>query len=109
MTQLLELENTLLELINNLEIRASSIQEVFLQNDISDGLNRVLIFTEDLTVLTEGLAAIDPNQNKFIISDINAKMNEIINAIELQDPLFVADILGQEIMPILSYWKELLS
>jgi hypothetical protein len=104
-----KLKNTLLELIDNLAIRAESIKGLFLNNEIREGLNRLYIFTEDITALTEGLAAIDPEQSKFQIADLNKQLNDVITAFESHDPLYAADLLEQEIIPILTYWKEILS
>jgi hypothetical protein len=106
---LVDLKNTLIELIDNLVIRVESIKDLFHHNEIQEGLNRLYIFTEDVTALTEGLAVIDPDQSKFRIADINQQLNDVLTAFESHDPLYAADILEQEIIPLLMYWKEILS
>ncbi|WGG45225.1 hypothetical protein [Rossellomorea sp. DA94] len=109
MEDVLEVRKTALELINNLESRSKSINKLFLKNEIEEGTNRLLIFTEDIVVLTEGLSVIDSEQTTYRISEINQKLNDILGALEMNDPLYVSEILEQEIIPLLIYWKEKLS
>ncbi|WP_458411858.1 hypothetical protein ACNQFZ_13470 [Schinkia sp. CFF1] len=106
---LLEIKKTALELVINLEVRANSIKEQFIQNEIKEGSNRLMIFTEDIAALTEGLLIIDSEQRTYQISDINQKLKDILVALEMNDPLYVSDILEHEIIPLLLYWKEKLS
>ena len=101
-----EIKDTALELLNNLERRAINIKEQINENNFDEILNRLYTFTEDILVLMEGLMFIDLEQNKFQVSDMNQKLEEILNAFQLHDPLYVSDLIGQEIIPLLSFWKE---
>ncbi|HEY4544667.1 MAG TPA: hypothetical protein VIG40_08510, partial [Tissierellaceae bacterium] len=81
----------------------------FNENLVEEGVNRLLSFTEDIVSLSEGLTVIDPEQNIFDITDINNKMNRILEALEMSDPFYVSELMEHEVIPLLSYWEEKLS
>jgi hypothetical protein len=107
--ELLEIKKTTLELISNLEVRAYSIKDLFFSNEIKEGSDRLLNFTEDILVLIKGIIAIDSEQKIIQVSDINQKLKDILQALAMDDPFYISDLLEQEIIPLLIFWKEKLS
>lgn len=100
-TQLFELKNSFKQLNQNLIQRIDNVVENLNDNHMQS----LQFWLEDLSVLTEVSMILKNNNIVDLDLDVfNENMDNLLNKIEMNETLFISDLLQFEIKPLLQYW-----
>lgn len=105
---ILEIKNTVIELINNINVRIDGIcgsygEDGTIQED------RVISLLDDLQVLAEGINSIKEYYNFLDLSEFSEKLVMIGNALEDHDTALFSDLMQYELKNLLKFWLDSLS
>lgn len=99
------LARTSKELINNLKDRCLTIADMFRKGENQEGNERLLFFLEDVNTLLEALPHISSTYPAISIEELNEKLTQVLEQMESNDYLYVADLLHYELQPLLDLWS----
>lgn len=99
------LSRSIKELLSNLSLRSLAIAELYQMGEEIEGNTRFIYFIEDVNTLSEAVPHIQPAYPAISIDELNSKLALILEQMENQDFLFVADLLKFELQPLLEFWS----
>lgn len=106
MEELYRARQTAKDFLVNLCSRINGIVDLYQSGEYTKANERMVFFTEDISVLSEGLNALEEAGFNVSIDELNIKLNNILEQFENEDYLFVSDLLKYELMPLLEQWQE---
>jgi hypothetical protein len=104
--QIRNLKDSMYSLISNIITRLESTAQLFYGGNNSAANEHMLFLIEDLAVLMEGINAIGLKDCSTNIEELNEKLSDITASMEDRDYLLAADLMTQELCPLLKDWEE---
>ncbi len=105
--KILEIKNSINELLINLCIRIDDICNGFKINNTMDN-DRIINLIDDMNVLSEGINIIKDYYSSIDILELTEKLNMLYPAFESKDYNLFADTMEYELKPLLEYWIDCL-
>lgn len=88
--------------LNNLENGIHQVVEAFQQEDESRGCSLIPLVAEGIKWIVDAINLTrDVQKEPIDISDIDAKLEEVVEAIENEDYILVGDLFEYEVLPII--------
>lgn len=104
---ILEIKNTVQELIDNINPRIDSICDRFTLDGVFEN-ERIICLAEDLEALAEGIEVIKPGYGSLDLYEFHSKLEMLVGAFEEKDFALYIDIMRYELKPLLEYWSDCL-
>ncbi|ULL19451.1 hypothetical protein DVH26_36620 [Paenibacillus sp. H1-7] len=100
------MKDMVLMLAGNLQTRIKTIVELFQSGDTSQANERFVYLLDDLSILMEGIETLNKYNSMIDITEMNEKLQLLLNQFEKKDYMYVADLLTYELLPLLEYWSD---
>ncbi|EST55665.1 hypothetical protein T458_06390 [Brevibacillus panacihumi W25] len=99
------LARSIKELLLNLSQRCTALAELYQTSEEKEGNTRFIYFIEDINTLSEAVSHIHSVYPEISIDELNSKLALVLEQMENQDFLYVADLLKFELQPLLEFWS----
>lgn len=110
MNEKYEILKTVDEYATKLRIGILECSKLFQSGQTADGSESVITIIEGLQWVIDAIALTSDIQKEPIDStEINLKLNEIVDAFKNEDYILIGDLFEYEILPILTEWQEKIS
>lgn len=97
------------EMMSNLRSRCTTIAELYRNGEIAAGNERFVFFLEDVNTLSEAASYINSSFTAISIEELNGKLALLLEQLENDDYLYMADLLQYELEPLLDFWSGTIS
>jgi hypothetical protein len=105
--RIIELKNTVRELIENIIQRIEEISAYSREADALDE-NRLVNLFDDLQALAEGINVIKEFHENLDMMEFREKLDVMGKALEENDRMLFFDIIQYDLADLLEYWRRLL-